>query len=67
MEGSDEDLDQMLSLSEAMSTTALCALGQSPYLVIHTAVRFFQDEIEEHIRRKVCMKDICRMNGAERQ
>ena len=65
--GSDEDLEQMLTLSEAMSTTALCALGQSPYLVIHTAVRFFQDEIEEHIRRKVCMKDICRMNGAERR
>ncbi len=61
-EGSQEDWEKMLSVSEAMSTTALCALGQSPYLVIHTAAKYFEDEVLEHIRRGVCMSNICKMN-----
>ena len=58
--GTEKDYNQLLSVSEAMKYTSLCALGQSPYLVIHSAAKYFEDEIMEHIKRKVCLNNKCK-------
>jgi len=43
--GSKEDLDKMLSISEAMKDTSFCPLGQSLYLPISSSLKYFGDEI----------------------
>ena len=59
--GKSEYIDKMLSLSKSMQQSSLCALGQSPYLVIESAIKNFEDEILEHIEKKVCPNNICEM------
>jgi len=59
--GKEEYINNMVTLAESMQQSALCALGQSAYLVIDSATRYFEDEILEHIERKVCPQNVCEM------
>lgn len=59
--GKEKYLDEMLTISESMQQSALCALGQSPYLIFESALKYFEDEIYEHISDKVCPNNICEM------
>ncbi|MBP7206198.1 MAG: NADH-quinone oxidoreductase subunit NuoF [Candidatus Cloacimonetes bacterium] len=43
-EGTMEDVDLMVTISETMLATSFCALGQSPVMVIRSAVEYFKDE-----------------------
>jgi len=43
-EASKEDVDLLLSTSEVMNKTCLCALGQSPYIPINTSIKYFHHE-----------------------
>ncbi len=42
--GSMDDVELMLTIAETMFATSFCALGQSPVLVIRSAVEYFRDE-----------------------
>ncbi len=43
-EGTMEDVELMLTISETMLHTSFCALGQSPVMAIRSAVENFKDE-----------------------
>lgn len=43
-EGTMEDVDMLLTISETMFNTSFCALGQSPVMCIRSAVENFKDE-----------------------
>ena len=46
-EGTMADVDLMITISETMLATSFCALGQSPVMVIRSAVEYFKDEFIE--------------------
>ncbi|KUK14145.1 MAG: NADH:ubiquinone oxidoreductase, nadh-binding (51 kd) subunit [bacterium 42_11] len=41
----ENDLKEMIEISDKMADTALCALGQSLILPVSSAIRFFKDEL----------------------
>jgi NADH:ubiquinone oxidoreductase subunit F (NADH-binding) len=43
-QGTVEDIDQLLLISETMLQTSFCALGQSPVMPIRSALENFRDE-----------------------
>ena len=43
--GTQEDLDLMLDIAETMKQTSLCPLGQSPYPMLKSAMKYFQDSL----------------------
>ncbi len=49
--GSEADLDQLLLISEAMKQTSFCALGQSPYMPIISALQNFKSEFMARIKQ----------------
>jgi NADH-quinone oxidoreductase subunit F len=52
--GQDGDIELLTELSYAIKDGALCGLGQTAPNPILTTIRYFKDELEEHIRDKKC-------------
>jgi NADH:ubiquinone oxidoreductase subunit F (NADH-binding) len=50
-EGKKEDLDKLLKISEVMRDTSFCPLGQSLYLPISSALKYFKDEMLSHVKQ----------------
>ena len=62
-EGSIEDLDLLESLSDTISTTALCGLGQSACKPVLSTLRYFRKEYLNHVVDHHC--PVC--NGRKRR
>ena len=62
-EGSPEDLDLLESLSDTISTTALCGLGQSACKPVLSTLRYFREEYLNHVVDHHC--PVC--NGRKRR
>ena len=62
-EGSPEDLDLLESLSDTISTTALCGLGQSACKPVLSTLRYFREESLHHVVDHHC--PVC--NGRKRR
>ena len=62
-EGSPEDLDMLESLSDTISTTALCGLGQSACKPVLSTLRYFREEYLHHVVDHHC--PVC--NGRKRR
>jgi len=58
--GSEEDIDDLLSLSEAIKDGALCALGSSAPNPCLTTLKFFKDEYLAHINEQRCPAGVCK-------
>ncbi len=58
--GTVEDLDEMVSLSEAIRDGSLCALGGSAPTPVLSTIRYFRDEYEAHILGKRCPAKVCK-------
>ncbi len=58
-EGKLEDLEALEESSRAIVELSLCGLGQTAPLPTLSALRFFRDEIVEHIVVRRCPKGIC--------
>ena len=58
--GSLEDLEELLSLSEAVKEGSLCALGGSAPNPVLTTLRYFRDEYEAHILHRKCPAAVCK-------
>lgn len=58
--GSMQDLDELISLSEAVKDGALCALGGSAPTPVLSTIRYFRDEYEAHIMGKRCPAKVCK-------
>ena len=62
-EGSPEDLDMLEALSDTISTTALCGLGQSACKPVLSTLRYFREEYLNHVVDHHC--PVC--NGRKRR
>ncbi|OQY38413.1 MAG: hypothetical protein B6226_03710 [Candidatus Cloacimonetes bacterium 4572_65] len=49
-EGTKEDLDNMIVLADSMVKTSFCALGQSPFMPIKSAIENFQEDFLKRIK-----------------
>ena len=57
--GTPEDLEKLERLAPVMEGAALCGLGQAAPTPVKTALRFFRDEFEAHIRHNRCPAGVC--------
>ena len=58
--GEPDDIDKIQELSEHMRQSSLCALGQTAPNPILSTLRYFRDEYDEHINKKVCRAGVCK-------
>ena len=57
--GRAEDLDNLAELADRVSRNSLCGLGQTAPNPVLTALRYFRDEFETHVREKRCPAGRC--------
>ncbi|RZP21977.1 MAG: NADH oxidoreductase (quinone) subunit F [Burkholderiaceae bacterium] len=55
--GTEEDLDQLLSLADRIQGKTICALGDAAAMPVRAFVENFKDEFKYHITHKKCMVD----------
>jgi len=60
LEGTEEDLDEMVNISLVMKDTSFCPLGQSVYLPVSSAVKYFREEFVSHFKDKYCVSGRCK-------
>lgn len=58
-EGREGDIELLEELCNAVRDGALCGLGQTAPNPVLTALRYFRDEFEAHIREKRCPAHAC--------
>ena len=59
-EGTMDDIDNLETLARTISSSALCALGQTAPNPILATLKFFRDEYEAHIIDKKCPAGVCK-------
>jgi len=52
--GKEEEIDQLLMISDAMEQTSFCGLGQSAAIPLRTIVNSFRDEFSNHVQKIPC-------------
>ena len=57
--GRPEDLDNLEELADRVSRNSLCGLGQTAPNPVLTALRYFRDEFEVHVRERRCPSGKC--------
>ena len=57
--GEEEDIAKLERLSETITTSSLCGLGQTASYPVMTTLRYFREEYEAHIRDKKCPAGSC--------
>jgi len=57
--GRPEDLDNLAELADRVSRNSLCGLGQTAPNPVLTALRYFREEFEIHVRDKRCPTGRC--------
>jgi NADH:ubiquinone oxidoreductase subunit F (NADH-binding) len=60
----ERDLEMLIDLSEMVSATSLCGLGQTAPNPVLSTLRYFREEYLEHIHAKRCLAGECRMATA---
>ena len=58
--GKPGDIERLETLGKNISSTALCALGQTAPNPVISTIRYFRDEYEAHINEKRCPAGSCR-------
>jgi NADP-reducing hydrogenase subunit HndC len=59
-EGSEQEIDDLISLARAVVDGALCALGSSAPNPVLTTIRYFRDEYLAHVRDGKCPAGVCK-------
>lgn len=58
--GTEEDLDNLKLLSEVISDTSLCGLGQTATNPVKSTLKYFEDEYKAHVFDKKCPAGSCK-------
>ena len=58
--GKPGDIEELLRLSNTVKQGALCGLGQTAPNPVLTAIRYFREEFEAHIFKKICPAKVCK-------
>jgi NADH:ubiquinone oxidoreductase subunit F (NADH-binding) len=59
-EGTEKDIEDLLSLAKAVQDGSLCALGSSAPNPVLTTIRYFKDEYIAHVREQKCPAGVCK-------
>jgi len=57
--GREDDLEMLEELADRVSRTSLCGLGQTAPNPVLSALRYFRDEFEAHLRERRCPAGKC--------
>ena len=57
--GTVEDMEELRTLAETITDTALCGLGQTASNPVLSTLRYFADEYMAHIKDKRCPAGVC--------
>ncbi|HPS32178.1 MAG TPA: NADH-quinone oxidoreductase subunit NuoF [Anaerolineaceae bacterium] len=60
--GSLQDLDALREISVQLNELSTCGLGQTAAVPLRDTLNHFRDEVEAHIRLKVCPAGVCSMS-----
>ncbi len=60
--GRPGDIDVLLELSSSIKQSSICGLGKTAPNPVVTAIRYFRDEYEAHIKEKRCPAGVCKMS-----
>ena len=58
---STQGLAEINEIAAAMTATSACGLGQSATLGVTSALKWFGDEVNEHLHKKRCPAEVCRL------
>ena len=58
--GKPLDIDLLLELGEGLKLGAQCDLGRTAANPALTAIRYFREELEGHIKDRKCQARVCR-------
>jgi NADH-quinone oxidoreductase subunit F len=58
--GTEDDLDLLTELSEAVADGSLCQLGKTAPNPVLTTLKYFRDEYVAHIKDKKCPAGVCK-------
>jgi len=56
----EDDIEDLLSLAQAVQDGALCALGSSAPNPVLTTIRYFKEEYIAHVREHKCPAGVCK-------
>jgi len=59
-QGKEGDIEFLEELAQTVKTLSLCGLGQTAPNPVLTAIRYFRDEYETHIKEKKCPAKVCK-------
>ncbi|MDX9715202.1 MAG: NADH-quinone oxidoreductase subunit NuoF [Dissulfurispiraceae bacterium] len=58
--GREGDIELLQNLSQDITESSLCGLGQTAPNPVLTTIRYFRDEYESHINEKWCKTGVCK-------
>lgn len=56
-----QELKRIEEIAGTMTMTSACGLGQSAPLIVTSAFKWFADEVNEHLHKKRCSAEVCRL------
>ena len=54
-----DTLDHIKEIGDVMTTASACGLGQSAPKVLQGMVKYFSEELDFHITKRVCPTNVC--------
>jgi len=61
--GTMDDIVDLEEISKYMFQLSNCGLGQTASTPIHDILQYFRQEVESHIKEKICPAGVCPMEG----
>lgn len=58
--GTEQDLEDLKTLSETIKDTSLCGLGQTAPNPVLSTLKYFYSEYEAHVKEKRCPAGVCK-------
>jgi len=58
--GKTHDIDLLLELAEGLKLGSQCELGRTASNPVLTAIRYFREEVEAHIKERRCQARVCK-------
>ncbi|SCY84068.1 NuoF family protein [Alkaliphilus peptidifermentans] len=65
--GTEEDLERLVTLGQMVKENSLCGLGQSSPNPILSTLKYFHDEYVQHVKEKICPAGVCKMGKSEKE
>ncbi len=60
--GTLSSLDELKELGQDMELLSNCGLGQTASVAVRDIVKYFWDEVEEHVTRHICRAGVCKFS-----